>query len=210
MKKVLLLFLIISYSLFCKESYTIIDNNNVSLLALEIAKTQIGVKETAGKNRSSQIDLYNKTAGVSLGSPYCAAGIYWSFKTAADSLKVKNIIKQTASANGQYDYCKSKGTKDSIYKANKSSLIVWKYSNSYNGHIEIINKVLNNGNVETIGFNTSSGASGSQRDGEGVYKRQRNIKYKLGKMLVRGVINLEKEKNNNNNTNYYKCTLYKL
>ena len=205
--KYLTLFLLTSCLTFANVSYTIKDYDSISPLALKIAHTQLNVRETNGKNRSKQIDLYNKTAGVPLGSPYCAAGVYWCFKTASDSLKVKNILKQTGSANGQFDYCRAKGVKDSVYNAGSGSLIVWKYNSSYNGHIEIVNRVLNSSNVETIGFNTSSGTSGSQRDGEGVYIRQRNIRSKLGSMLVRGIINFDK-KNNIYFCNH-KCILYK-
>lgn len=191
-----IILIVISFTseLFALNSYTIIDSNNISLLAKQIALQEVGIKEI-GNNRGARIDLYNKTAGVALGSPYCASGIYYCFYTASTTLNKKNIIKRTASANGQYDYLAKKGIKDKKYNVKNTSLIIWKYPNSYYGHIEKTYKVLSNGNIQTIGFNTTPGNVGNQRNGGGVYIRMRNVKHKLGRMSVRGIINFETKTN---------------
>lgn len=211
MRKVFLFIVLISiiYSAKCETLfYQYVDTNYVSTEALEVAIGEVGTKEV-GNNRGTKIDLYNKTAGASLGSPYCASGVYYCFNTAAKTLYCKNFLKKTPSANGQFDYMAKKSKKVQNSFITPGSLIVWKYQQSYNGHIEIVKRVLNNttGNIETVGFNTSSGTSGSQRDGGGVYIRQRNFKSRLGQMLVRGIIIFDKM---NNIYNYnHKCILYK-
>lgn len=195
MKKVLffvLLFLAINIESYSQLYYQYIDTNYLSLEAEAVAELEVGTKEV-GNNRGNKVDLYNKTAGAALGSPYCASGVYYCFNTAAKTLYCKNFLKKTPSANGQFDYMAKISKRLPNNSANyitPGSLVVWKYSNSYSGHIEIVKSILNanTGHIETIGFNTSSGTSGSQRDGGGVYIRQRNIKSRLGQMLCRGLI----------------------
>ena len=55
-----IILIVISFTseLFALNSYTIIDSNNISLLAKQIALQEVGIKEI-GNNRGTRIDLYN-------------------------------------------------------------------------------------------------------------------------------------------------------
>ena len=54
------------------------------------------------------------------------------------------------------------------------SLVIWKKGNTWKGHIGIV-KSWNKGGGITIEGNTSAGITGSQSNGDGVYKRARVI-----------------------------------
>ncbi len=73
-------------------------------------------------------------------------------------------------------------------KPKYNDLIFWRKPNTWSGHVERIIEVLKAGWIRTVGFNTSSGATGSQSNGEGVYIRKRNVNHFLGRMLIRGYL----------------------
>lgn len=67
--------------------------------ALEIAETQIGVRET-GRNRGPEVDEYIRAAGLDLEGgdyPWCEAFIQWCYRHAAKDLGVENTLPRTAS-----------------------------------------------------------------------------------------------------------------
>ncbi|MBC7418346.1 MAG: peptidoglycan-binding protein [Pedobacter sp.] len=47
---------------------------------LNIARTQIGVRERTGQNDGEQVERYLATTGLKKGQPWCAAFISWVFK----------------------------------------------------------------------------------------------------------------------------------
>jgi hypothetical protein len=150
---------------------------------------QLGVLETAGHNDGPKIKEYLASVGLREGNPYCAAGQYYCFRlpcvTYGWSFSLIPIPR-TGHANTMYNYAMKHGHR-SKYIARVHDLIVWKYPNSGNGHIERIISVLKSGWVETVGFNTS-GRIGNQRDGNGVFKKYRNILHPIARMQVRGLI----------------------
>ncbi len=176
----------IKYKLKCD---TILINESRNILF-----KQLGVSENQGKNNSYEIKEYLLSVGILYPAPYCAAGQYYCFYKAANNLKlnINNIpIKRTALANAILNDAIKNGIKYKYIPEN-DDLIVWKntyYKYSIYGHIERIIKIKKAGWVETIGFNTSSK---NQREGDGVYIKNRNIYYLLGRMKVRGLIGWEK------------------
>ena len=74
------------------------------------------------------------------------------------------------------------------YEPQVNDLIVWKHSNNWTGHVERVIEVLDKGNVRTVGANTNNGKSGSQREGNGIFIRKRNVKHILGRLKVRGLV----------------------
>lgn len=155
------------------------------------AEAQVGVKEQTGNNDGAMVRKYQQSVGLPSGSAYCAAGQYWCFQEAAKQLKIpytKIPIKKTGLANGMYADAAKHG-KRVAYQPRVDDLLVWRKGKTINGHIERIVKVLGNGWVVTVGFNTSSGKAGSQDNGQGVYYRKRNVNFPLSRILfVRGLI----------------------
>jgi hypothetical protein len=172
------------------EAYLINCNIDLLLKSREVLQEQVGTKEATGAN-DGEVEKYLKSIGLSKGQPYCAAGQYWVFLEACKRLDIsaKNVpIKKTGLALNIYNDVKDRGTKV-MYVPGVDALLVWVKANGINGHVERITKVLNqSGDVETVGFNTSNGKKGSQREGDGVFIRQRNIFEPLGTMVVKGMV----------------------
>jgi hypothetical protein len=157
--------------------------------SLDSAISQNGVREASGRNDGKQVELYQNSVGIGKRAPYCAAGQYWAFAVSADALgllRTEIPIKRTGMANDLFNHAKAIGRKTTARPA-RHDLIVWRHAGSSSGHIERIISAGRAGWVETIAFNTSSGA-GQARDGEGVFIKRRNLYAPLGNMAVRGLI----------------------
>jgi len=189
-RKILLIFLI-AFVGFGWVRYDIpIGNRDAIELTLDIASDEMGKKELTGKNDGEHITKYMNATGLSgsRGYPYCAAGLVWCLKTATDSLNIKYpFAKRSAVANYHFDYAKKNGIKV-VSKPVRGGFLVWKSDNSYSGHVEIIKEVVTSVEVVTLGFNTSNGKTGSQREGNGNFERTRYLKSFLGRLRLRGVV----------------------
>ena len=69
-------------------------------LAVQIALSRRGIRETGGRNRGTEIDRYNKQVGLNPegGYAWCTSGLYDVFREASERLKVKNPFPKTAKA----------------------------------------------------------------------------------------------------------------
>jgi len=154
----------------------------------EVLMEQVGVKEKTGHNDGKEVEYYLNTVGRQKGDAWCAALQYAVFYIAC---KILNLplsfipIERTGLANGIFNTAVEEGVAVS-YKSKDNDLIVWRHGGTNRGHIERIIEVRGGGWVTTIGGNTSS--AGSQDEGEGVYKKRRNIQHPLSRMMVRGLI----------------------
>ncbi|MBS4001013.1 MAG: hypothetical protein KGZ71_11085 [Desulfobulbaceae bacterium] len=183
--KYLMILFILSISVYSKERYEIICRGDLLYLSESIAKSEIGTIEK-GENRGA-VEKYHRIMKLSLGEPYCAAGVYYCFAIAADSLKLSRTeipIAKSPLANGIYTNAKAKG-KRTIYKVKRHDLIIWRKGKSRFGHIERVIEVLPRGNVRTVAFNVRS--PNNPKIG-GVFIRRRNIHSFLNAMHIRGII----------------------
>lgn len=168
-----------------RERYEIYCDEKLLELSVKIAHSEIGTFET-NDNRGS-VEKYHRAIGLKSGLPYCAAGIYYCFKKAADSLKMTEIeipIVKSPLANAIFFDAKKKGIK-TAFAAVRNDLIVWRKGKSVYGHIEWFIGVERAGYVKTIGFNVKSHDNSAI---EGVFYRKRNIHAPLARMYVRGLI----------------------
>jgi len=161
-----------------KSSSYMIDRSFLNLM------DQVGVKEKTGRNDGKQIAEYLTSVGIYKPSSYCMAGQYWCFYI-VDSTKVP--LSKSGVAIHSHSYAKKVGKK-TAYKPQVHDLIVWKKFGGWQGHVERIIEVGKAGWVKTVGFNTSNGKAGSQREGNGVFIRKRNIRYKIGSLNVLGLV----------------------
>lgn len=132
--------------------------------ALQIATSQLGTRER-GNNRTK----YHPAMGLGYGQPWCAAFTSWVLWQAGFS---KTDLKKILGPNlfhvfTQRNHAKKLGTWTSTPKP--GYLVVFPYS-----HMEIVEKVISDRYISTIGGNTSSGNKGSQNNGDGVYRRRRD------------------------------------
>lgn len=140
---------------------------------LDSARKYLYVREIK-PNRSKEIDKWNNLVGAPLGSSYCAAFV-------GSMLKLNNIDNPRASALARNYYTNGykRFTAGDVLlgrvQIKEGDIIVWARGNTINGHVGFANKDWIKDKGETIEANTSSGAKGSQYNGDGVFIRQRKI-----------------------------------
>lgn len=186
----ILLLLVATVETFSVARYLIPCNKQLLMTTKDSLISQVGVKEKTGRNDGREVEIYLRSVGLVKGNPYCAAGQYWCFYSSAKDLGLtfKSIpIYRTGSTVNMFNEAMKNGQKSNSYPM-IDDLMFWRRPNEWRGHVERIIKVKNAGWVVTVGFNTSSGDSGTQDDGGGVYKRKRNVHHVLGRMVVRGFI----------------------
>ena len=127
---------------------------------LNIACGQLGVTESpAGSNRTK----YGKWMGLD-GQPWCMSFVQWCFHQAGTPLPHK-----TGSCSALLNWYQ-KNRPDCVVKGPQpGDIAIFTF-----GHTGIVERALP-GSVMCIEGNTSHGQSGSQDNGGGVYRRQRNL-----------------------------------
>jgi hypothetical protein len=190
MKKLVAIFffiLIVPISGIAATKYCLYCNSSLLIEAAKVAKSQVGIIEKSGAN-DGEVEKYSIAVGNPPRSPYCAAGLWWSFKEACYKLNLPLSaipFPRTGLANKIFDYAKRNGTK-SESAAKRYDFIVWRRANTIFGHIEFIDKVLSSGFVQTIAFNSSKNIDGKAC--QGVFVQKRNLRHPLGRLKFRGII----------------------
>ena len=84
-------------SLFGIATVPLIETTKKGLItrALEIAATQIGVREIGGPNCGPEVEKYLASVGLPKGNSWCMSFVYWCFQEAASELGVKNPLVKT-------------------------------------------------------------------------------------------------------------------
>lgn len=183
--KILIFIMLSLVSISARERYEIYCDEKLLELSVSIAHSEVGTFEKSD-NRGA-VEKYHGAVGLKAGLPYCAAGIYYCFKKAADSLKMTEIeipIARSPLANAIFSDAKNKGFK-TAFAAVRHDLLVWRKGKSIYGHIEWVIGVERAGYVKTIGFNVKSPEKSAI---EGVFYSKRNIHAPLARMYVRGLI----------------------
>lgn len=126
---------------------------------LSVAQSQVGYKE--GKNNSNK---YGAAYGMNNCS-WCQIFVWWCFKQAGmDWYK-------TASCTACYKHYASRAVSKNSLRKGDIVFFDWDHSGDCD-HVGIVESV-GSSRVTTIEGNTSSGNSGSQSNGDGVYRRYR-------------------------------------
>jgi hypothetical protein len=184
---IMLLFLLSSW-----QKYEVkIENPEILTVSERYLKSQVGLKEKTGHNDGPHITRYMNAVGLSgsRGYPYCAAGQVWCLWMACKDLNEPYpFSKRSGLANFFYTDAVKHGRLCNTNEPKKHNLVVWKSPKNNTGHVERIDSVGEKGWVWTVGFNTSNGLLGSQRDGNGVFRVKRNLKSPLGRLRLRGLV----------------------
>jgi len=174
-----------------RERYVIKCNDTLLIASRVVLISQIGIKELTNRNDGIQVNKYQASCGLlqgkngRKGAAYCNAFQVWCFITGAYYLDMPDSyipIPKQGLANGTFNYAKRTGKKTS-YAPRIDDLLVWNKTNTPNGHIERIIKILPAGWVYTVGGNT-----GDTGGNDGVNKKKRNLYHPLSAMVVRGLV----------------------
>lgn len=144
---------------------------------LRFAGTQIGVMEQPlGSNRGPQVDLYLKSAGAELGSPWCAAFVYFCFQQGSNTLGIANPVVRTASVLDHWNRAGAAGiprlgtdectATPALVKPGMIFIIIHPNGTGHCGLVESVTGTL----LTTIEGNTNETGS---REGIGVFRRQK-------------------------------------
>jgi len=180
----ILLFTLLSTNLYAGAKYSIHADSVVVHLEKIILLEQVGVHEATGRNDGKEVESYLKSVGLTKGNPWCMSLLYWCYEQAATILHKLNPLLRTGLANAEYSYAMQKGEIEPFIPE-ETDLIVWKETNSNSGHIEETIEVIGINTILTIGGNASGY---SNYDGVAIHVR--HISSPLGRMNVRGLINL--------------------
>ena len=127
---------------------------------LNIACGQLGVTESpAGSNRTK----YGKWMGLD-GQPWCMSFVQWCFAQAGTPLP-----HRTGSCSALLNWYQKNRPECVVKDPQPGDIAIFTF-----GHTGIVERALP-GSVMCIEGNTSPGQSGSQDNGGGVYRRQRNL-----------------------------------
>jgi len=179
------IFILTNIRIFAYSKYELKCKKELLIISEEVAKREVGTIEI-GKNRG-EAEKYQIIAGIPLGSPYCAAGVYYCFEVGRKILnysKDEIPILRTGLCLAMWNNAKERGNKVKALHR-KHDLIIWKKSKTINGHIERIIECKSGYWVRTIGFNTGGN---DEREGDGVHYKMRNLAHPLGRMKVIGLI----------------------
>lgn len=135
--------------------------------ALEIAITQIGVQEGAGhKNNGKDVEKYLASIGLGPGYAWCMAFVYWCYEQAADKMGRQNPMLKTGGVLLQW---KQRKEKFRALTPQPGDIFIMDYGKG-TGHTGIVEKVNEDGTVDTIEGNTNDEGS---REGYEVCRRTR-------------------------------------
>lgn len=136
---------------------------------LDTARSQIGYVE--GSNNNTK---YGAEYGLNY-NPWCVMFIWWIFKnTGASDLFYGG--GKIALCSALYNYHRNQGQAVSRNSLKSGDIVFFDFSGRGvdTDHVGIV-EAANGSTVTTIEGNTSSGSSGSQANGDGVYRRTRSI-----------------------------------
>jgi len=160
-----------------RTEYPIAKKDGVALdPALQYAYRYEGYKEGRG-NRGTLIKEMGKAARLGYRDrfPYCAGFVSMILDesgtecpTVRTAAARRFIVRGSISAKRVYE-----GSRQ--LDSNKTYIVVWGKGGTAFGHVGFGRQTGKN-KFETIEANTSSGKRGSQRDGGGIYKRERSIR----------------------------------
>lgn len=143
------------------DRYLLKKQSSAHEALIQVATSQIGVKELSNKNDGAQVEIYLKRVGLSKGKAWCAAFVCW-------------VYHQTGYAKPKTgwspDLFNSKVNR--LYPAPGFVIGIYFPELKRIAHVGLIKEVHGSW-LQTIEGNTNTGNS---REGDGVYSKRRNIR----------------------------------
>ncbi|NJS09877.1 MAG: CHAP domain-containing protein [Microcoleus sp. CSU_2_2] len=138
---------------------------------LNVARSYIGVREQGGNNRGRQVEEFQKAIGGAAAEPWCMSFAQYCIKAAESETQANSQVPES-------EHCLTvwNGSPSQLRRSRPEpgSLVIWRHGNSTSGHVGIVEAVNSDGTFTTIEGNTSD-SSGINREGNGVYRKQRDM-----------------------------------
>ena len=147
------------------------------LVQSEIAATKLGIREVGANNHGPWVKKFLGAVGLPEGYAWCDAFQSFEMEQAAGH----KLPIESASVLQTYVTAKQLGWV--VTKPARGDLVCYDFDGNgqFNDHIGLVVKVVGLGPIltlDTVEGNTSSGAAGSQHDGDGVFLRRRVVSAK--------------------------------
>lgn len=143
----------------------------------------IGVMEKGGPNKGPEVERFQKAVdGKAQGESWCMSFVQFCVMEVEKRSEVDSPLFRS-------EHCLTVWNKSPLYlrlPADPGSLVIWRHGDTASGHVGIVERIGKGGLLHTIEGNTGAGA-GVVREGDGVYRRQRNPKGE-GTMRVVGFL----------------------
>ena len=141
------------------------------------------VRELQNNNRGPEIDTWLKYLGLPMGQPYCAAFVVYNYHEAGYNLPRIgrcSLLWQRCRDNGlRYTTFTAEDVSFGIRRINPADAVIWRNGNgpgqNWNGHAGLALDQINRAAFRSREGNTQPGNAGSQREGGGVYDRERPL-----------------------------------
>jgi hypothetical protein len=172
-------------------------SREIALLAVEIAEgyAAAGIREVGGNNRGDEVEFFLRLVGIGPGEPWCAAFVSACIVKAharalglpedraalivqapaasAALMPLSGLCRALASAARHAGLFRPRG-----YVPVRGDLALFDFTSPQERlvephHVGFVRGVQPNGALATVEGNTTSGESGRQADGDGVYCRVR-------------------------------------
>lgn len=140
-------------------------------LFIKICLQDVGKKELAG-NRGEWVDEINKWMGVPLGSNYCLSWILFNLKKVSDETGWTFGLPKSA---GCKDFANRTKDFKKFEKPEVGDIVIYGSTKDWTGHATVCFKVIDSKKIGTIEANTSPSSDFIDRNGGGVFKKERPI-----------------------------------
>jgi hypothetical protein len=140
---------------------------------VDTAMQEVGEKEIQGPNEGPDVKRYMASVNLADGVPWCAGFVRWALDRAG-----RDAPPVRSAAATDYIIKDSKDATDVLRGTSSvppGALVIWRRGDTWRGHIGIVRR-WHQRCGRTVEGNTSPGESGPQRDGDGVWARQRCIR----------------------------------
>lgn len=151
----------------------------IGINAMNIAGTQVGVREATGHNDGAAVEKYLASVGLGKGYSWCMAFVYWCCKQAAATAGVPNPLKDTGGVLDEWN--SGRGQHITPDQIQAGDIGIMDFGGGH-GHTFFITGVFpDQGIMHTIEGNTNDNGS---PDGIGVFRRSRKISSIIGAIRV--------------------------
>lgn len=150
---------------------------------ITISAKYLHVRELHNDNRGPEIDTWNRYLGLPMGSPYCAAfGIYMYHLAGYDLPKIGRccLLWERCQANGlKYKTFTAEDVAMGIERLQPADGVIWRHGTgtgqNWNGHFGLTRYQMDRRDFGSREANTMPSSAGNQREGGGVYDRERTL-----------------------------------
>lgn len=145
---------------------------------LDTALAYVGTVERGGNNRGPRVERFLRSVGLGPGNPWCAAYVSYVLDAAGVRAPLdgrRRVIRSGLAA--RFITARSIRASEALRGVKpvpSGAVLIWRKGNGPYGHAGFV-VTWGGASGETVEGNTSSGRAGSQRDGDGVWRRQRRI-----------------------------------